>query len=78
MPHPQSDDSAWQACVVRDREVTGMGWIIAGQLRFMHQRRRPLRPRFVSIDAGAFAVGRRSGLLAKKDKKDLPPEPIST
>jgi hypothetical protein len=38
MKHPQSDESAWQACVVRDREVTGMGWIIAGELRFMHQR----------------------------------------
>jgi hypothetical protein len=42
MQPPQSDDSAWQACVVRHREVTGRaGWVVAGQLRFMHQRLEP-------------------------------------
>lgn len=39
MQHPQPDDSAWQACVVRRRAMTGL-WvvIVAGWLRFMHQR----------------------------------------
>jgi hypothetical protein len=35
----------------------------------------------VRIDAGAFAVGpgaQGANPQAKKDKKDLPPEPIST
>jgi hypothetical protein len=40
MQHPQSDDSAWQVHIVRHREVTGVrAGIVAGQLRFMHQRR---------------------------------------
>ena len=40
MQYPQSDDSAWQACVVRRWAMTGL-WvgIFTGWLRFMHQRR---------------------------------------
>src|SRR5258705_12145528 len=39
MQHPQPDDSARQACVVRRRAMRGL-WvgIVAGWLRFMHQR----------------------------------------
>ena len=39
--HPQSDDGAWQASVVRHRSVRDP-WFgtVAGSFRFMHQRRR--------------------------------------
>jgi len=45
MQDPQPDDSARQACVVRRRAMRGL-WvgIVAGWLRFMHQRQSVLTP----------------------------------
>jgi len=45
MQQPQPDDSARQACVVRRRAMRGL-WvgIVAGWLRFMHQRQSVLTP----------------------------------
>ena len=46
MQHPESDDAAWQACVVRHREVTGMGWDRCGPAPIHAPTPRPGSARF--------------------------------
>ena len=54
--HPQSDDGAWQASVVRHRSVKDP-WvgIVASEFRFMHQRRyNPARNGSVRLGSPRF------------------------